>query len=168
MTNYKTIKIFFLISFFPVWIVRSNLTFYEILFAITFFLIIPYLVTFTILKEKNYFKNYFLYVVSLIFVYGIDSHLGLRNGIDEIIHSIFDKPDFFDHGFGVYKYFAGIIILFILSLIFFILIKKSDFKFIKILLIFMSTIFLFNFFDTAKNYKQFIEFEKETSIKNFK
>ena len=29
MTNYKTIKIFFLISFFPVWIVRSNLTFNE-------------------------------------------------------------------------------------------------------------------------------------------
>ena len=168
MTNYKTIKIFFLISFFPVWIVRSNLTFYEILFAITLFLIIPFLITFTILKEKNHFKNYFLYVISLIVVYGIDNHLGLRNGIDEAIHSIFDKQNFFDHGFGVYKYFAGIIILFILSLIFFILIKNSDFKFIKIILIFMSTICLFNFFDTAKNYKQFREFEKDVNIKNFK
>ena len=79
-----------------------------------------------------------------------------------------DIPDFFDHGFGVYKYFAGIVVLFILSLIFFILIKNSDFKFIKIILIFMLTISLFNFFDTAKNYKQFREFEKNVTIKNFK
>ena len=32
----------------------------------------------------------------------------------------------------------------------------------------MSTICLFNFFDTAKNYKQFIEFEKDANIKSFK
>lgn len=168
MTNYKIIKIFFLISFFPVWIVRSNLNFNEIIFSITLFLIVPFLITFAILKEKNYLKNHFLYIISLIVVYGIDNHLGLRNAIDDIIHSIFDKPDFMDHGFGVYKYFAGIMILFVLSLVFFILIKNSDFKLIKVIFIFMSTICLFNFFDTAKNYKQFIEFEKDANIKSFK
>ena len=147
---------------------RSNLNFNEIIFSIILFLIIPFLITFAILKEKNYLKNHFLYIISLIVVYGIDNHLGLRNAIDDIIHSIFDKPDFMDHGLGIYKYFAGIMILFVFSLIFFILIKKSDFRFIKVILIFMSTICVFNFFDTAKNYKQIIEFEKDVNIKKFK
>lgn len=168
MTEYRTIKILFLTSFFPVWIVRSNLTFFEILIATSLFLIIPFLITFTILKKKNYSQNYFIYTISLIIIYGLDNHFGLRNGIDSIIHSIFDKENFFDQGFGVYKYYAGIIILLILSLTFFVLIKISDFKFIKIILIFMVTISLFNFLDSSKSYKQFVEFEKNTDIKPFK
>ena len=93
--------------------------------------------------------------------------MGLRSGIDNLIHAIFDIEHFFDHGLGIYKYFAGIIFLFTLSLIIFILIKISDFKFVKILLIFTLSIGLFSFFDNSKNYKQFVEFEKAPKIKEF-
>lgn len=166
MTNYKTIQILFFISFFPVWIFRSNLIFSEIIFSLIIFLIIPFIIIFSILR-KYYQNNFFLFFISLIFIYGVDNHLGLRNGIDEVIHLIFDKENFFDHGFGIYKYFAGILILLLLSLIFFILIKISDFKFIKIMLIFVLTIGIFNIFDSSKSYKQFEEFEKINTTQTF-
>tara|TARA_B100000787_G_scaffold153739_1_gene128133 strand:+ start:707 stop:2191 length:1485 start_codon:yes stop_codon:yes gene_type:complete len=168
LNKYKTIQLLIFSSFFPVWVVRSDLTFSEILFVIIGLLVIPFFITCTILTKKNYSKNYSLYLISLIFIYGVDNHLGLRNGIDALIHSIYNLEDFFDHGFGKYKYFAGIIILFTLSFIFFILIKITDFKFINIILIFTLTIGLFNFFDNSKSYKQFINFEKAPNIKNFK
>ena len=167
MSKYRFIQILFLASFFPVWIVRSALNFYEIIFTLTLFLIIPFIISFSILKEKYYLKNYFLYFISLIFVYGLDNHLGLRNAIDAMIHAILDVENFFDHGFGVYKYFAGIIILLIISIITFILIKISHFEFIKIILIFMLTIGLFNIFDASKSYKKLVKFKKDPKIKTF-
>ena len=150
MTKYKTIQLLFVVSFFPAWIVRSNLTFYEILLAILLFLIIPFLITFYIFKEKYIQKNYFLYLISLIFVYGLDNHLGLKVGINNFIYNIFDIPQFIDEQFGVYKYFVFPSILLSLFIIIFFLIKISDFRFVKILLIFTLTIALFNLIDSSK------------------
>ena len=167
MSKYRIIQILFLISFFPVWIFRSSLSFFEIFFALTLFLVIPFVIIFIFLKEKNYNKNYFLYFISLIFVYGLDNHLGLRNAIDGLMHTILDKENFFDHGFGVYKYYAGIIILIFFSLITFILIKISNFNFIKIILVFILTIGIFNIFDQSKSYKKIVKFKKFSKIEKF-
>ena len=168
MTKYTTIKFFFFISFFPVWISRSNLNFYEILFAITLFLIIPFLIIFTIFKEKNFSKNYFLYLIAFIFTYGLDNHLGLKSGIDNSMYLIFNQQNIYDPGFALFNYLVGISIFFLISIFVFILIKISDFKFIKIILIFMLTIGIFNFFDSSKSYKQIVNFEKNIEINNFK
>ena len=69
------------ISFFPVFIFRSNLSINEIIITI-FFFIVPALLINTLLIRKEILNNFFLrFYLSLIIVYGIDNQLGLWNGL---------------------------------------------------------------------------------------
>ena len=128
------------ISFFPVFIFRSNLSINEIIITI-FFFIVPALLINTLLIRKEILKNFFLRLyLSIIIIYGIDNHLGLWNGL--ILPFKHDIIDFF----GII-YVPGIILFFSLSLLtsYFILIGKE--KFYNVILVFLFTIFIFGIFD---------------------
>ena len=75
-------NIIFVLSLFPVFIIRSYFSFYEILTIIFLFLII-FIINFFLLKyinQKKYIKLKFFYL-SLVLTLGIDNHLGLFNGL---------------------------------------------------------------------------------------
>jgi hypothetical protein len=144
------------ISFFPVFIFRSNLSINEIIITI-FFFIVPALLINTLLIRKEILNNFFLrFYLSLIIVYGIDNHLGLWNGL--ILPFKHDIIDFF----GII-YVPGIILFFSLSLLvsYFILIGKE--KFNNTILAFLLTIFIFGIFDQTKSSNSVNSFKKSVS-----
>ena len=83
--NLQKYKIFILvlISFFPVWILRSNLSIIEILLSLVIFFILPFLIFKFLLIFKSFKinNNSYIALMSLIIFYGIDNHLGLKNGL---------------------------------------------------------------------------------------
>mgnify|MGYP001162798103 FL=1 len=146
------------ISFFPVFIFRSNLSINEIIITI-FFFIVPALLINTLLIRKEILKNFFLRLyLSIIIIYGIDNHLGLWNGL--ILPFKHDIIDFF----GII-YVPGIILFFSLSLLtsYFILIGKE--KFYNVILVFLFTIFIFGIFDQTKSFSGVNSFKKNVNKK---
>jgi len=153
-------NIIFVLSLFPVFIIRSYFSFYEILTIIFLFLII-FIINFFLLKyinQKKYIKLKFFYL-SLILTLGIDNHLGLFNGLIQA------NINFFLKYFEIVYIPAFIILIFIL-LVFFIILKKTDYQ--KSSIIFIVTIlsiFLFNIFDDSKSYKKIPYFNKQVKNK---
>ena len=147
-------KIYFLIlvSFFPVFSLRSNLNLIEIFYSFSIFFIPILLINYYFTKislNSNFFKIY----LSLIFVFGIDNNFGLWNGF--VVPNTFDFIDIF----GVI-YIPAFLIIVSLTILFFFILKYADSKFINVILIFLFTIFIFNVFDGTKSYKNIIDFEK--------
>ena len=81
--NLKSSKLLLLISFLPVWTIRSNLTYIEIFISLIVFVLIPYSIFHFLFREKNYLKkkNLYIFFISIIIIYGIDNHLGLKTPI---------------------------------------------------------------------------------------
>ena len=68
------------ISFFPVFILRSNFNITEMVYTLLIFVAPTLLINYFIIKKNLLNKIIFIFYLSLIIVYGIDNHLGLWNG----------------------------------------------------------------------------------------
>ena len=81
------------ISFFPVFVFRSNLNLTEIILTISIFIFPAILINFYLISKKNINSKILKFYLSLIIVYGIDSNLGLWNGvIQPFKNHLFDYP----------------------------------------------------------------------------
>ena len=146
------------ISFFPVFVFRSNLNFTEIILTISIFIFPAILINFYLISKKNINSKILKFYLSLIIVYGIDSNLGLWNGVIQ---------PFKDHliEFFTVIYYPGIFLLLILIFLIFALLVLTDKKFINVISIFLITIFVFNFFDQTKSFKKIKDYKKISNIK---
>ena len=144
--NLKKTSIFCLIAFFPIFTLKSNLPLIEIIFLILIFLT-PILIFNYFLIKKNFFNNFILRIyISLLIVMGNDNSFGLWNGLIQPFKTLLIQL------FTVIYYPAfGLFI--ILIIIFYILITFLNERFLNVILIFLSTIFLFSIVDQNKSYK---------------
>ena len=143
--NLKRTSLIVLISFFPVFILRSNLDFLEIIISLIIFLV-PFLLINYFLSKKLNENGLFskIYITSILTI-GVDNNLGLWNGVIQPFK--FKLMNFF----GIIYYSGAILLLIIASLIFLIL-KYSDKKIYNVITVFLITIFIFNLFDQTKSY----------------
>ena len=79
--NLKKTSFLVFISFFPVFVFRSNLNLVEIIFTISIFIFPMILINFYLISKKNINPKILKFYLTLIIVYGIDSNLGLWNGV---------------------------------------------------------------------------------------
>ena len=156
--NIKISSFLVLISFFPTFIVRSNLNLYEIFFSLILFLVPILFINYLIIKF-NILKNKFLTgYFSMIITYGIDNHLGLWNGvIQPLRYELFKIIQVI--------YVPGFILFIIIAVLIYILILRLGHKFYNVISIFLITIFIFNVFDRTKDYKKLQNFAKEKNLK---
>ena len=153
--NLVKINLLLVISFFPVFVVRSNLTSLEIFYTIMIF-ILPTLFfgNFFFIKIKN--KKILIFFLALIFTFGFDNNLGFWNGIIQPLR------------YEIFKYFKVIYYpaLFLIIGIFFViyfLIMIGNKKIQNFLLIFLITIFIFNVFDKTKSHLNIVNFENQNN-----
>ena len=157
--SYKKTNFLIFISFFPVFIFRSNLNFYEIIYSISIFTI-PFLFLNYFLVKKNLLNNFFLKLyLSIIIIYGIDNHLGLWSGvIQPIRYTLIDT-------FGII-YIPALILLIFLVVLTYSVTSLSKKKLYDVFLVFLCVIFIFGIFDQTKSYKKVKTFIKENE-KNY-
>ncbi len=102
---------------------------------------------FKLLIKKNFLNNYiFKIYLSLLIVMGIDNSFGLWNGLIQPFKVLLINQ------FTVIYYPAFGLLVFLI-IIFYIIITFSNERFLNIILIFLSTIFLFSIVDQNKSYK---------------
>ena len=144
--NLKKTSIFCLIAFFPIFALKSNLPLIEIIFLISIFLIPALILNFYLFKKKI-FNNFTLKVyISSLIVIGIDNSAGLWNGVIQPFKSLLIQ-------LFIVIYYPALGLFIILIIIFYIIITFSNERFINVILIFLSTIFLFGIIDQSKSYK---------------
>ena len=152
--NKKKIYFLILISFFPVFSIKSNLNFIEVVFSFLIFfapiLLLNYFVT-----RKTIDSNFVKLYLSTIIIFGIDNNLGLWNAMI--------RPFFFDlKGLFGNAYFPSLVIIIVLIFFMYFLIKVLDKKFFNIILVFITTIFIFNIFDQTKSHHKIKDYQNET------
>ena len=81
--NLKNTSFLIIISFFPVFTLRSNLDLIEVIFSISIFVLPILILNFFILSKNFLNKKIFNVYLALIIVFGIDNNLGLWNRIIE-------------------------------------------------------------------------------------
>tara|TARA_Y100000816_G_scaffold249613_1_gene199243 strand:- start:630 stop:2048 length:1419 start_codon:yes stop_codon:yes gene_type:complete len=143
------------VAFFPIFSLKSNLNNIEIILSIFFFLVPILILNYVLIKKKlinNFFSKLYL---SILIVLSIDNSLGLWNGVIQPL-----RPYFID--IFTVIYYPSVLFLFILIIIFYLIITFTEKKFLNIILVFVSTIFLFSVFDQAKSYKKIKDYELET------
>ena len=113
------------ISFFPVFVFRSNLNLAEIILTISIFIFPAILINFYLISKKNINPKILKFYLSLIIVYGIDSNLGLWNGVIQPFQ--YHLIEFF-----TVIYYPGIFLLLILIFLIFALLALTDKKFINV------------------------------------
>jgi len=152
----KQTNLLILISFFPVFIFRSNLNLFEIIFSLVFFLMPITLINFFFFKRLALDKFFFTIYLSAIIIFGIDNNLGLWNGlilpIKYLLQNITDI-----------MYFPGILIFIILIIITYFIILKTNNKFYNVILVFLFTIFIFNVLDLTKSHNKLGNFTNESN-----
>lgn len=156
--NLKNTSFIILISFFPVFTIRSNLNLIEILFSILIFVLPILILNFFILSKKLLKKKFFNVYLAVVIVFGIDNNLGLWNGFIEPSRQILLK------NFDVI-YYPGFFLLIILIALISILLSFTDKKFMNVIVVFLITIFLFNIFDQTKSYKKIKDYENVNNSK---
>lgn len=156
--NLVKINLLIVTSFFPVFVVRSNLSSLEIFYTIMIF-ILPALFfgNFFFIKIKN--KKILIFFLALIFTFGLDNNLGFWNGIIQPLR------------YEIFKYFKVIYYpaLFLIIGIFFViyfLIMIGNKKIQNFLLIFLITIFIFNVFDKTKSHLNIVNFDNQNNKKH--
>ena len=156
--NLVKINLLLVTSFFPVFVVRSNLSSLEIFYTIMIF-ILPTLFfgNFFFIKIKN--KKILIFFLALIFTFGLDNNLGFWNGIIQPL-----RYEIFKY-FKVIYYPALFLIIGIFFVIFFLLMIGNK-KIQNFLLIFLITIFIFNVFDKTKSHLNIVNFDNQNNKKH--
>ena len=155
--NIKDNLIFFL-SFFPIFILKSNFKILELSITLIIFIILCFL-NFFLLKVLTKYKVTRVLYKSSIIVYGFDNHLGLFNGI------IQPNIGFFLKHFEVIYVPSLLLLIFLFLIIGFCQLKFNENNLSKIFTITLLTILSFNIFDNSKSYKKVPFFEKEITKK---
>ena len=153
--NLVKINLLLVTSFFPVFVVRSNLSSLEIFYTIMIF-ILPALFfgNFFFIKIKN--KKILIFFLALIFTFGLDNNLGFWNGIIQPL-----RYEIFKY-FKVIYYPALFLIIGIFFVIYFLLMIGNK-KIQNFLLIFLISIFIFNIFDKTKSHLNIINFDNQNN-----
>jgi len=156
--NLVKINLLLVTSFFPVFVVRSNLSSLEIFYTIMIF-ILPTLFfgNFFFIKIKN--KKILIFFLALIFTFGFDNNLGFWNGIIQPL-----RYEIFKY-FKVIYYPALFLIIGIFFVIYFLLMIGNK-KIQNFLLIFLITIFIFNVFDKTKSHLNIVNFDNQNNKKH--
>ena len=145
--------ILYLISFFPAWILLSDLNQKEIFITLIIFFIIPL----TIIYLLNFFfinlnKNkFYIFLNSFVIIYGLDQCLGLASVINLL--RIFDD---------IYRYSSYLLLFIILLTCCYFLYLKNN----KIINLFIIIIFISNTFNIASNEKNIKHLKNYEVIKN--
>ena len=154
----KKTNLLIFISFFPVFIFRSNLNFYEIIYSISIFTIPFFLINYLLVKKKILNNVFFRVYLSLIIIYGADNHLGLWSGIIQPLrYTLIDI-------FGII-YVPGLILFISLVILTYYIILFAKNKFYNVILVFLCTIFIFGIFDQTKSHKRVKTFSNESEKK---
>lgn len=151
-------NLIFIVCFFPVFIFRSNLNLLNIFIILLFFFFFFTLNYFYLefLYKNNKFKTRLVYL-SLIVTYGLDSHLGLYNGL------VLSNFEFVINNFK-YTYFAAFFIILVIYLLLLFFISFTDKKKnTLIIMLTISSLFVFNLFDSTKNYKNIPFFDYQVN-----
>ena len=156
--NLKNTSFLIIISFFPVFTLRSNLDLIEVIFSISIFVLPILILNFFILSKNFLNKKIFNVYLASIIVFGIDNNLGLWNGFIEPSRQILLK------NFDVI-YYPGFFLLIILISLISILLSFTDKKFLNVIIVFLTTIFLFNIFDQTKSFKKIKDYENVDNLK---
>ena len=69
------------LSFFPVFILRSNFNQIEIIISIIIFIVPILLINYLVIQKNFLNKNFLDMYYSIILVFGIDNNLGMWNGL---------------------------------------------------------------------------------------
>ena len=156
--NLVKINLLLVTSFFPAFVVRSNLSSLEIFYTIIIF-ILPTLFfgNFFLIKIKN--RKILIFFLALIFTFGLDNNLGFWNGIIQPL-----RYEIFKY-FNVIYYPALFLIIVIFFVIFFLLMISNK-KIQNFLLIFLITIFIFNVFDKTKSHLNIVNFDNQNNKKH--
>ena len=150
-------KIFsiFIISLFPIWIFKSDLENYKLIFSFLIFFIFP-----LILISLLYFRFQNTKIKNLILVltlfFGLDSNFKLWELVG------------FNYFEGISKYYSAIFFSILVCLILFFLNLKFAKKFIILAFIFLFSGFITNLFNNDSNIKNINEYKIQNVNKNFK
>ena len=156
--SFKQSNFLIFISFFPVFALRSNLDVTEIFASILIFTLPILLINYFFFK-KNVLSIFFLKIyLSIIIIFGIDNNIGLWNGVVMPFQVLLEKI------FNVI-YVPGLILFIILVFFTYHVILRINKKFYNIILIFITTLFIFNIFDQTKSYKKIANFKNQTDKK---
>ena len=147
------------LSFFPVFILRSNFNQIEIIISIIIFIVPILLINYLVIQKNFLNKNFLDMYYSIILVFGIDNNLGMWNGLIQPFR--FDLMEIFK-----IIYIPGILVYLTLIILFFYIFKSTEKKFKNVIIIFLFSIFLFNIFDQTKSYKKIKNFTKLEKIYN--
>ncbi len=153
--NFKDNFLFFF-AIFPIFAIKSNFSNLEISFIFFFFLaliVINFFISRLLRKKNN--KLLLNGYLSLVISIGLDNHLGLFNGI------IQPNSVFLLENFKIIYFPAVLLFLIIWIGVLIIRNKTEDKKNSTIFIVTFLSLFIFNVFDNAKNYKQIPNFSKE-------
>ena len=160
-TSLLKYNLLFLISIFPIWILKFNLYKIDIFFIIIFIFLLLLINTFIVnLFKKNLENILFQFYLSFIIAIGIDNNLGFHNDI------ILINKSFWVTAFGNI-YLAALTFFLAILLINFLLLKYCKSKGLIIISFFLISVSIFNLFDSSKSYKNIKSFDKSSVTSNF-
>ena len=124
-------NLFILISFFPVFALRSNYSFFEVSISFFIFTIPILIINYLLFKTKKNENFFYLIFLSLVIVFGIDNNIGLWVGLI--------NPFTFDL-LPIFKiiYIPAFILFILFSVLIFLLIKSKNKKAYDIIFIFFT------------------------------
>ena len=154
--NLKLYKFIGVLCLIPIWVFRGNLSFFEIILAVSIFFVLPVLFHIFLINKINEISkiNNFLFSIylSFLFVHSLDLNLGIM-GLIPYLEKL--KSQF---GYELVGSNLDILIFFlILILLIFLVIFYLQLNGLKILTVFTITILLFNILDFRKNISMFPE-----------
>ena len=154
-------NILFLISIFPIWILKFNIYKIDILYILVLIFLLVLINTFIVnLFKKNLENILFQLYLSFIIAVGIDNNLGFHNDII-LINKSFWVSAFGNIYLGALAFFVAIL------LINFLLIKYIKSKGLIIISFFLISVSIFNLFDNSKSYKNIKSFDKSSVSTSF-
>ncbi len=147
------------LTLFPIWIFKSSLSISFIIYSLIYIYIIPLFFFLILFWNVNQYQNinnlnlFKILIISILTIYSIDQNIGLWT-----ITSYFPF-----HGKNLYIFSVSFI--FIIFFIFYYLIKKFNFKYLFVLLIFVFTYNLFSTDKSLNNLNTKISFDNYESEK---
>ena len=159
LTNY----ILLTASFFPVFIFRSGLSFFEILSFFFISILLIFFINYFFFqfsnKEINFNNKFVVFYFSVIICISIDSNIGLWNGIIIPFGNYLRGKELLIFSFLKNYYILSFELLLILTFFVYFIVFNFGRNVLKIFTVFIITIFLFNYFDTTKSYKKIPSFD---------
>ena len=158
--NFQKSNLLVFVSFFPVFVLRSNLNQFEIIISIIIFVIPFFFLNYLVVEKKIFKKNFLNVYFSIILVFGIDNNLGIWNGLIQPFR--FNLMEVFK-----IIYIPGILVYLTLIILFFFIFKLTEKNFKNVILVFLVSIFIFNIFDQTKSYKKIKNFAKRDQVNKY-